>query len=515
MKSTLWCLILILVFLGRNEARQQPNIVIMLMDDMGWGDLGINGEPHRETPNIDQMALEGMTATSMYTSAPLCSPSRAALLTGRLPVRNGFYSDNLLGRNAYTPQDIVGGISKDEILLPEVLRKVGYTSGIIGKWHLGHRSPHLPLERGFDYWFGSPNCHFGPFDDKTTPNIPVFRNSSMIGRYHEQFPIDHKTGVSNMTRLFTEEAVDFIHREAAHGPFFLYWAPDATHAFTYASEEFRGTSRRGKYGDAVRELDAGVGAILEALRDTGVANNTMVVFSSDNGAALVSKFDGGNNGPFLCGKQTTFEGGMRAPGIFWWPGTIKPGSITQQVWTQMDLFSTAVELAGGDAPTDRILDGMPLGASLLHPELEISRPVFFYRGNLLMAVRKGSYKMHLWTWSTPEHELRQGINYCPGFEVENMTTTNQTDHSDMPILFNIDQDPTERYPLSPHSAEYTKQVPALLQIVFDHRGKLVKGEPQLNWCDPAVMHWAPPGCEALGQCLQAPPSNPTKCYWPH
>ncbi|KAK7083459.1 hypothetical protein SK128_024738, partial [Halocaridina rubra] len=244
MKTVTKILFVLFLLMRHSNANRPPNIIIMLMDDMGWGDLGVNGEPHLETPNIDQMAREGLIATSMYTANPLCSPSRAALLTGRLPIRNGFYSDNLPGRNAYTPQDIVGGISKNETLLPEILSKVGYTSGIIGKWHLGHRSPYLPLERGFDYWFGSPNCHFGPYDNKQTPNIPIFRNGSMIGRYYEQFNIDHKTGESNMTRLFTEEAVAFINREAHQGPFFLYWAPDATHAFTYASQPYLGTSRR-------------------------------------------------------------------------------------------------------------------------------------------------------------------------------------------------------------------------------------------------------------------------------
>ncbi|KAK7082171.1 hypothetical protein SK128_002731, partial [Halocaridina rubra] len=271
----------------------------------------------------------------------------------------------------------------------------------------------------------------------------------------------------------------------------------------------------GKYGDAVRDLDAGVGAILEVLKSNGIDNNTMVVFSSDNGAALVSKYDGGSNGPFLCGKQTTFEGGMRAPGIFWWPGTIAPGTVTQQIWTHMDLFSTAVQLAGGDLPTDRLFDGFPLANALHHPELSFPRPVFYYRGDLLMAIRKGAYKMHLWTWSTPEYELEKGIDYCPGFLVPNVTTSNQTDHSDRPLLFNIDKDPGERYPVESHTAEYNQQIPILLNVMINHHRDLVKGEPQLNWCDPAVMHWAPPGCDALGQCLPVPPSNPTRCYWPH
>ncbi|KAG7163107.1 N-acetylgalactosamine-6-sulfatase-like [Homarus americanus] len=474
-------------------ASDSPNIVIMLMDDMGWGDLGSNGEPSRETPHLDQLAREGLTATSMYTAAPLCSPSRAALLTGRLPIRNGFYSNNTHGRNAYTPQNIVGGISASEVLLPELLKTRGYTSGLIGKWHLGHRTPYLPLERGFDYWFGSPNCHFGPYSDVTTPNIPVFRNASMIGRYYKDFAIDRATGVSNMTKMFTEEAVAFIQRQAREGPFFLLWAPDATHAPTYASLKFHGTSRRGRYGDAVRELDAGVGAIVNALRDANVDNNTLVVFTSDNGAALVSKEEGGSNGPFLCGKQTTFEGGMRAPGIFWWPGVIAPGSVTHQVWSQMDLFSTALQLAGITPPHDREMDGLPLAASLFHPDHEFFRPIFLYRGDRLMAVRQGSYKMHVWTWSTPTDELRRGINFCPGSEVANVTTPQPTDHSIAPVLFNV----------------------VLLEAMFAHRAKLRRGEPQLNWCDPAVMHWAPPGCEELGECLKVPASNPTLCNWPH
>ncbi|XP_069981768.1 N-acetylgalactosamine-6-sulfatase [Penaeus vannamei] len=580
---------IVLPCLGRSHNVTRPNIVIMLMDDMGWGDLGINGEPSRETPNIDLLAREGMSATAMYTAAPLCSPSRASLLTGRLPIRNGFYSDNAPGRNAYTPQDIVGGISKDEILLPELLAPQGYTSALVGKWHLGHRSPYLPLERGFNRWFGSPNCHFGPYNDKTTPNIPVFRDTKMVGRYYEQFAINRTTGESNMTRLYTQEAVKFIEQVAGKSPFFLYWAPDSTHAPTYASKDFLGTSRRDRYGDAVRELDAGVGAIVGALRKMGVAENTLVVFSSDNGAALVSKREGGSNGPFLCGKQTTFEGGMRTPGIFWWPGVIPAGTVTHQVWTQMDLFSTAVDqvwaqidlfstaidqvwtpirpsvdtdetpnkcgpkwtcfpftadrlmsrgtttgrpkvIERGDEPilplaralqhpeleiARKEIDGLPLARALQHPELEIARPVFFYRGDRLMAVRLGGYKLHVWTWSTPTYELQKGINYCPGAEVANLTTPTPTDHSARPILFNIEADPGERYPVPPHSQEYSKQVPKLLFAIIDHRRDLKKGEPQLNWCDPAVMHWAPPGCDALKTCLPVPPSKPTRCYWPH
>uniref|UniRef100_A0A8C2YVZ4 N-acetylgalactosamine-6-sulfatase n=1 Tax=Cyclopterus lumpus TaxID=8103 RepID=A0A8C2YVZ4_CYCLU len=295
---------------------------------MGWGDLGVFGQPSKETPNLDAMAAQGMLFPNFYTANPLCSPSRAALLTGRLPVRNGFYTTNAHARNAYTPQEIVGGISKDEILIPQMLKKKGYVSKIVGKWHLGHRPQYLPLEKGFDEWFGAPDCHFGPYNSSTRPNIPVYNNSEMIGRYYEEFEIDKKTGESNLTQMYLLEGLDFIVRQTeAQRPFFLYWAADATHAPVYASKRFLGRSQRGRYGDAVMELDYSVGQILSLLQSQGIKNNTFVFFTSDNGAALIScPNEGGSNGPFLCGKETTFEGGMREPAIAWWPGHIKGGT---------------------------------------------------------------------------------------------------------------------------------------------------------------------------------------------
>nr|XP_048293421.1 N-acetylgalactosamine-6-sulfatase isoform X4 [Myodes glareolus] len=308
-------------------APQPPNIVLLLMDDMGWGDLGVYGEPSRETPNLDRMAIEGMLFPNFYSANPLCSPSRAALLTGRLPIRNGFYTSNAHARNAYTPQEIMGGIPNSELLLPELLKKAGYTNKIVGKWHLGHRPQFHPLKHGFDEWFGSPNCHFGPYDNKVKPNIPVYRDWEMVGRFYEEFPINLKTGEANLTQIYLQEALDFIRTQhARQSPFFLYWAIDATHAPVYASRPFLGTSHRGRYGDAVREIDDSVGKILSLLQNLGISKNTFVFFTSDNGAALISApKEGGSNGPFLCGKQTTFEGGMREPAIAWWPGHIAAG----------------------------------------------------------------------------------------------------------------------------------------------------------------------------------------------
>ncbi|XP_048042337.1 N-acetylgalactosamine-6-sulfatase [Megalobrama amblycephala] len=497
-------------------AGRHPNIIIMLMDDMGWGDLGVFGEPSKETPNLDLMAAQGMLFPNFYTANPLCSPSRAALLTGRLPVRNGFYTTNAHARNAYTPQEIVGGISQDEILLPELLKKKDYISKIVGKWHLGHRTQYLPLKHGFDEWFGAPNCHFGPYNDSSRPNIPVYNNSEMKGRYYEDFEINVKTGESNLTQIYLEEGLKFISQQAtAQQPFFLYWAPDATHAPVYASKHFLGKSQRGRYGDAVMELDYSVGQILARLVSLGIHKNTLVFFTSDNGAAVMSgPQQSGSNGPFLCGKETTFEGGMREPAIAWWPGRIPAGTVSLQLGSVMDLFSTSLSVAGVLPPDDRVIDGLDLSPALFNGSLQ-DRPIFYYRGNQMMAVRIGQYKAHYWTWSNSWEEFNMGINFCPGQEVPGVTTHTQEEHALLPLIFHLGRDPGERYPISVQSKEYTDVLRQVTAVVQQHQGALIPGAPQLNMCDLAVMNWSPAGCERLGKCLKGPESKPWKCDWPH
>lgn len=193
---------------------------------------------------------------------------------------------------AFTPQEIMGGIPDSELLVSELLQKHGYVNKIVGKWHLGHQRQYLPLSHGFDEWFGSANCHFGPYDNVNTPNIPVYRDDHMIGRFFEDYMIT-KSGESNLTVLYTQEAIDFIEKQAKKDkPFFLYWTPDASHQALYASRKFLGTSRRGLYGDAVRELDDSVGIILHKLHELGIEKNTLVFFSSDNGAATYAKEEG-------------------------------------------------------------------------------------------------------------------------------------------------------------------------------------------------------------------------------
>ncbi|XP_028417908.1 N-acetylgalactosamine-6-sulfatase-like isoform X1 [Dendronephthya gigantea] len=506
------CFLVCCSSLQAEEMDKLPNIIVMLMDDMGWGDLGIFGNPSGGSPNIDKMGREGMVLTDAYSANPLCSPSRAALLTGRLPVRNGFYTTNAHARNGYTPQNIVGGIPDDEILLPELLQKAGYKNKIVGKWHLGQQPQYHPLKHGFHEWFGAPNCHFGPYNDVSLPNIPVYRDQYMIGRYYEEFPINPKTGESNLTQLYIEEALNFISKEK--GPFFLYWAPDATHTPLYASEEFLQKSNRGLYGDAVLELDSGVGRILQKLVDLKIDNNTFVIFSSDNGAALYAKVNGGINGPFLCGKETTFEGGMREPTIAWWPSKIKPGQMSQQSISLMDIFTTALNLANVEPPTDRIIDGINL-LPVLTQNKHIDRPIFYYRGDEMMAVRYGSCKAHYWTWTNSLSEYQEGVNFCPGECVANITTHEQMNYTSSPKLFHLGRDPGEKYPIRNDAEEYKTAMTMIDNIVEEHKSKMKRGTPQLNWCDPAVMNWAPPGCEKIKKCLKIPPSHQKRCVWVH
>ena len=484
------------------------------MDDVGWGDLGVYGNPAKETPNLDRMAANGMLFTDFYSAYPMCSPSRAALLTGRLPIRNGFYTDNDHARNSYTPQDIVGGISKNETLLPTLLRKAGYKSKIVGKWHLGHHENNLPLNHGFDEFFGAPNCHYGPYDNKNTPNIPIYRDSRMIGRYYEDFIIDRINGISNMTQVFKEEALRFISNEVeSRNPFFLYWAIDATHFPIYASKKYVGKSQRGRFGDAMIEIDDSVGEILNFLKHLGIDDNTLVFFSSDNGGELFRSGQG-KNGPLLCGKMTTYEGGVRVPAIAWWPRVIKPGQTSHQLGSLMDWFTTALHIAGVQPPSDRHIDGINL-LPILTGKSIVNRPLFHYRGNELMAVRFGYYKAHLWTWTNSLSEFHSGINYCPGEYVDKVTTHEQTDHSKKPLLFHLGRDPEEKFPLRSDSEEYKRVLEDIRALVDEHRDGLVLGEPQLNWCDRAVMNWSPPGCELLGRCLVAPSSNLKRCVWIH
>ncbi|MEX0928192.1 MAG: sulfatase [Balneolales bacterium] len=344
------------------DAGESPNIVIVFTDDMGYGDLGTYGHPTIRTPALDGMAEEGMKFTQFYVPSPVCTPSRAALLTGRLPVRSGVngvlwpYSDR--------------GLPPGEVTMASALKTRAYATAHIGKWHLGDHSPHLPTDHGFDYYYGIPYSNDMNREQWGLIHTPLMRNEEII----EQ-PVDQRT----LTRRYTDESLRFI-RKNKNRPFFLYLAHTFPHTPLFASEEFEGRSSRGLYGDVVEEIDSGMKQILDELKAHGLEENTLVIFTSDNGPWLLRGQDGGSAGLLSGGKHTTWEGGTRVPAIARWPGTIGEGQVSQALASTMDLYTTVIKLAGAELPGDRIIDGVDLMPVLTGREDQV-RDIIHYYGN--------------------------------------------------------------------------------------------------------------------------------------
>jgi arylsulfatase A-like enzyme len=420
-------------------AESPPSFVILFADDLGWGDLGCYGHPTIRTPALDRMAAEGMRFTQFYVAETVCTPSRAALLTGRLPVRIGMYGDR---RRVLFP-DSSGGLPDGEITLAEALQARGYATACIGKWHLGHLPRFLPTRHGFDHFFGLPYSNDMSGVRRGFPPVPLMRDQTVINARARQ---------ESLTRRYTEEAVRFI-TENRDRPFLLYLPYTFPHVPLHASPAFRGKSARGLYGDVVEELDWSVGQILSAIRGLGIEENTLVFFSSDNGPWLTKKEYGGSAGLLREGKGSTWEGGMRVPGIAWWPGKIRPGVVATGVASTLDLFPTFLGLAGAALPSGRPLDGtsiapLLLGKRPLGTEPPLPRLLFYYRGSRLMAVRKGPWKAHLFTQA--------------GYGQE------EPDEHRPPRLFNLEVDPSESYDVS---ASHPQIIADLLREVERHRAE--------------------------------------------
>jgi len=431
---------------------RKPNFIIIFCDDMGYGDLGCYGHPTIRTPNIDRMATEGQKWTDFYVGASVCTPSRAALLTGRLPIRSGMCSD---ARRVLFPNS-AGGLPAGEVTLAEALQPQGYATGCIGKWHLGHLPQYLPTNNGFDSYFGVPYSNDmdrvgGPgrqafFDPKVEYwNVPLMRDEQIVER-----PADQNT----LTKRYTEEAVRFIERNKER-PFFLYLAHTMVHVPLFVSDDFRGKSPRGLYGDAVEEIDWSVGQVLGTLRREGLAENTFVVFTADNGPWLEYDQHGGSAGLLREGKGCTCEGGMREPCIFWWPGTIRP-AVVHDLGATMDLLPTILKLAGAEVPADRVLDGFDLRPVLSGRGHSPRDTVFYYRGMRLYAVRKGPYKVHFITQSA--YGKDKPVAHDP------------------PLLYHLGNDPAEKFDVA---KDHPDVIAEIRQEVERHRRTLVPGEDQL------------------------------------
>jgi len=375
-------MLVLLSLIGKSQIlsadQRPPNFVIIFADDLGYGDLACYGHPTIATPNLDRMAAEGMRFTQFYSSASVCSPSRAALLTGRYQIRSGVTT-------VLQPLDKIG-LPTEEITFAEAVKSKGYATACIGKWHLGRTPEFLPTRQGFDYYFGL------PYSNNMSPSVPKRRHYPPLPLIRNEEVIETEPKQWQLTSRYTEEAVKFI-KQNRDQPFLLYLPHTFPHRPLFASPRFKGKSRYGLYGDVVEELDWSVGQILSTLRELKLADNTLVFFTSDNGAVVNATFDNGSVGLLSGGKGNVFEGGIREPAIAWWPGRVPAGSVSREVAITMDLFTTLLTLAGVQVPKDRPVDGVSLVPVLEGKGSLPQRSLFFYRGEDLQAVRRGPWKL--------------------------------------------------------------------------------------------------------------------------
>ena len=408
-----------------------PNIVLILFDDLGVGDLGCYGSQAIQTPNLDRIAAAGTRFTHAYSVSPYCSASRAGLLTGRHPVRMGF--DHVL-QPAGTWKDLllrIGARNRqlpaEEILLPEVLHAVGYRTSMVGKWHLGDRSPSLPLDRGFDSYLG---LLFS--NDQGDPVL--WRDRRIVGTH----PLDQ----DRLTESYTRAAIDFL-AQPENRPFFLYIAHTFPHIPLHASEGFRGRSRGGLYGDVVEELDASVGRVMRALEENGLANDTLVLITSDNGPWFQGS-SGGTRGR----KMEIFEGGMRVPLLVYWPGAIPAGSESAALTSGLDLVPTVLELLSIPAPSDRQLDGVSFAAELQHGRASARRTILYTSIDRFQAWRRGRFKYH----------VRHGMLYGNPMDWRWAPFVSKG-----PWLFDLETDPEEAYDVLPSRPEVAAELAGELE----------------------------------------------------
>jgi uncharacterized sulfatase len=415
-----------------------PNIVIILCDDLGYGDID---SPAMNLPNIHRLATEGTRLTNFYASASVCSPSRAGLLTGRYPVRTLITMPlisrydamnvvlDVLGMYSYNVQ----GIPEDEILLSEVLSRKGYRTGLVGKWHLGSTSGHIPNDRGFDSFYGA----LWSNDDQP---YAIYRD--------REVEIPAPADQNALTHNFTLEGQKFI-RANKDSPFLLYLAQAMPHTPIHASADFRNSSEAGLYGDAVQELDWGVGQIVDTLEEMGLTEKTLVIFTSDNGPWWQ-----GNPGDLRGRKLLTFEGGFRVPFIAKWPGVIPPAATSDEVSVNFDLFATVMQLAGAPLPQDRIIEGRDILPVLKGEAPSPHDRFFYYDARKLVAVRYKHWKYHRQyrTDNAAFWPLGQG-----------------------PFLFDLDIDPNESYSLIENQPELAAQLADMLDAFEAEMEKNLRG----------------------------------------
>lgn len=395
----------------------KPNVVLINCDDLGYGDLGCYGSTLNDTPHLDAMAAEGMRFTDFYAGSPVCSPSRASMLTGCYPLRVGFGSKASGGLGGVLFPGWSVGLNPEEITLARMLSDAGYATKLVGKWHLGDQPDFLPTNHGFDEYYGIPYSNdmgrqvrgerihglteeqvedllreLGNGEPMVRPPLPLVDGTEVLEAQPDQ---------ASLTGRYLEQALRFIRREAdpdndERRPFFLYLAHMYVHLPIYVQERFRNSSRNGDYGAAVECIDWVTGVILTELRALGIDDNTIVVFTSDNGALAVESGGSGSNEPLRGSKGNTWEGGQRVPCIVRWPGHVAAGT-SAAVGAQMDLYPTLAHVCGAAVPDDRIIDGVDLGAELglAGEPVDAERSFFYTMGPSIEAVRVGRWKLHI------------------------------------------------------------------------------------------------------------------------
>ncbi|MBD2751540.1 sulfatase family protein [Spirosoma validum] len=428
------------------SAPKPPNVVLFFIDDLGYGDLSCTGAMGYTTPNLDRMAAEGSRFTNFLATQAVCSASRASLLTGCYPNRLGI-------SGALSPFSPVG-LNPNEETIAELLKEKGYATGIFGKWHLGDQQPFLPLQQGFDEYYGVPYSHdmWPLHPNQANAHYPPLHWIEGNQSLNEIKTLDD---VSGITPTVTKRAVSFI-RKHRKDPFFLYVPHPLPHVPLAASPAFRGKSKRGVFGDVLMELDWSIGQILGELKQQGLDKNTLVIFISDNGPWLNYGDHAGSAGGFREGKGTSFEGGHRVPCLVRWPDVVPAGRVSNKLLTAMDILPTIVNVCGARMPKQSI-DGVDWLALLKGDESVTPRDHFFYyyRKNSLEAVRKGDWKLVLSHPGRTYEGLLPGQGGKPGPTTEN--------HPFARALYDLQRDPGERYDVQQQHPELIAELEKLAE----------------------------------------------------
>ncbi|SFT91931.1 C-terminal region of aryl-sulfatase [Algoriphagus locisalis] len=413
------------------ESPRKPNIVLIFADDMGYGDLGVYGATEWKTPNLDQLAADGVRFTNFYVPHAVCSASRAALLTGTYANRL-----EIFGALDHTATH---GLNPEETTIAEMLKANGYATGMVGKWHLGHLAPFLPTEQGFDSYYGLPYSNdmwpHHPEAKDYYPPLPLYRNTAVIDTLDDQ---------SMLTTNYTEEALAFIEK-SKDKPFFLYLAHSMTHVPLFVSDKFKGKSQQGLYGDVMMEVDWSVGEVRKKLKELGLAENTIIIFTSDNGPWLSYGGHAGLTGGLKEGKGTSWDGGIREPGIFVWPGHFPSGQVINEAAMTIDILPTLAEISGAALPALKI-DGRSIRPLLEGKEMEDKAYYAYYNKNELQAVIYGSWKLVFpHTYRTiPEGTEMRNDGIPVKYKMANLEKAQ---------LFDLSKDPNENTDLSENNPE--------------------------------------------------------------